>query len=607
MCGIVGYTGGREAAPFLLSGLRALEYRGYDSAGLAVMGEGGLQLAKTSGRIERLAEKTRGGAALPGRSGIGHTRWATHGAPTDVNAHPHVSCGGRFAVVHNGIIENYAALRAELTALGCSFRSETDTEVIAHLLELGYDGDFREALMRTVARLEGSYALGVVCTDFPGEVYAVREASPLILGLGAGENCFASDLAAIAPYTKSAGRLEDGQFARLRPEGVQVYDFAGRPVEPEIFRVDWGPEAAEKGGWEHFMLKEIMEQPRALRSALAPRLRDGLVDCGAELGSALPERLGSVVITACGSAYYAGCVGKLAIERLCRVPVTAELASELRYSDPLIGEDTLVIALSQSGETADTLAAVRECRSRGAKVLAIVNAEGSSLTKLADAVLYTRAGPEIAVASTKGYTTQVAVLTALAAELARRLGRLTEPELRELAAGLYRLPDAVQKAIDLNPGLPELARRYCLDGALYYIGRGTDRAVALEAALKMKEISYRHAEAYAAGELKHGTIALVEEGTSVVALCCRTELLGKMISSIEEVKARGAKVLAVAPAGERRILAAADDVITVPRTGPLLDPVAEIVPLQLLAYYAARELGCDIDKPKNLAKSVTVE
>lgn len=608
MCGIIGFTGGREAAPVLLEGLKALEYRGYDSAGLAVMGEAGLELAKTGGRIEALCEKTHGGADLPGYSGIGHTRWATHGAPTDLNAHPHVSNNGKFAVVHNGIIENYSALREELTARGCVFLSETDTEVVVHLLETCYTGDIKQALMRTAARLEGSYALGILCTDAPGKLYALREASPLILGLGAGENYFASDVTALVAHTRNAVFLEDGQFAELTAEGVTVFDGAGRPIYAPVTRIEWSVEAAEKGGYEHFMLKEIMEQPRAVRAALEPRLRGGGIEFE-ELGisdEAL-RNVRSVVITACGSAYYAGCVGRHAIERLCRLPVTTELASELRYSDPLIGPETLVIALSQSGETADTLAAARECKARGARLLAIVNVVGSSLAKLADDLIYTRAGPEIAVASTKGYTTQVAVICALAAHLAHRLGRIGGAELRRLAGRLYLIPDAIQRAIDMNSALPALAKRYCLGDALYYIGRNVDYAVALEAALKMKEISYDHSEAYAAGELKHGTIALISDGTPVVALCCREELLGKMISGIEEVKARGAKVLAVARSGERRILAAADDVIYVPGTEPLFDAIAEIVPLQLLAYYAAREKGCDIDKPRNLAKSVTVE
>ena len=608
MCGIVGFTGPQPAAPVLLEGLKRLEYRGYDSAGIAVEAEGKIQTEKCSGYLENLVKMTEGGKTVPGFCGIGHTRWATHGAPTVTNAHPHISNDGHFAVVHNGIIENYAQLREELSAKGFIFYSETDTEVVVHLLDMYYTGDLRRAVMKTVARLEGSYALGVLCDERPGELIAVKNASPLILGVGAGENFFASDVTALIGHTRTVIYLEDGEFASIRPDRIRVYDPAGREISKPLSRVMWNTEAAEKGGYEHFMLKEIMEQPRAVRAALEPRLRGGGIEFE-ELGisdEAL-RNVRSVVITACGSAYYAGCVGRHAIERLCRLPVTTELASELRYSDPLIGPETLVIALSQSGETADTLAAARECKARGARLLAIVNVVGSSLAKLADDLIYTRAGPEIAVASTKGYTTQVAVICALAAHLAHRLGRIDGAELRRLAGKLYLIPDAIQRAIDMNSALPALAKRYCLGDALYYIGRNVDYAVALEAALKMKEISYDHSEAYAAGELKHGTIALISDGTPVVALCCREELLGKMISGIEEVKARGAKVLAVARSGERRILAAADDVIYVPGTEPLFDAIAEIVPLQLLAYYAAREKGCDIDKPRNLAKSVTVE
>ena len=608
MCGIVGFTGTAQAAPILLDGLRRLEYRGYDSAGVAVADAGRIEMVKASGSVANLAGKTSDGAALSGTCGIAHTRWATHGAPTDTNAHPHLSEHGLFAVVHNGIIENFAALRAELEAGGIAFRSETDTEVVAHLLEKYYDGDFKRAVMRTAARLEGSYVLGVLCAREPGRLFCVKEAGPLILGLGVGENYFASDVTALVARTKNVVYMDDGELAELTPERVTVYDRTGREIAKDVSHVVWNVEAAEKGGYEHFMLKEIMEQPRAVRAALEPRLRCGGIEFE-ELGIS-DEALGrirSVVITACGSAYYAGCVGKKALERLCRIPVTAELASELRYSDPLIGPDTLVIALSQSGETADTLAAAKECKARGARLLAIVNVVGSSLAKLADDVVYTRAGPEIAVASTKGYTTQVAVICALAAHFAQRLGRISAGELNALASRLYYIPDAIQRAIDMNRALPALAKRYCLGDALYYIGRNVDCAVALEAALKMKEISYNHSEAYAAGELKHGTIALIDEGTPVVALCCREELMEKMVNAIEEVKARGAKVLAVALAGNRRILSAADDVIFIPRTDPVFDAVAEIVPLQLLAYYAAREKGCDIDKPKNLAKSVTVE
>ena len=610
MCGIIGYVGRQEAAPILLEGLERMEYRGYDSTGMAVCGDGVLRVCKKKGRVQVLREMSHDGADLPGTLGIGHTRWATHGEPSDVNAHPHLSQSGKFAVVHNGIIENFIALKEELLQKGYTFRSETDTEVVAQLLDYYYSdcGDFFEAMNRLLHAVDGAYALGIICADYPDRLVAARKDAPLLLGFGDGENFIASDVTALIRHTRDIAYMDDGELAILSRSGIRVYDRQLRPVEKKHHHVDWEVDAAEKGGYAHFMLKEIMEQPRAVRAALEPRLRGGGIEFE-ELGlddEAL-RSIKSIVITACGSAYYAGCVGKQALEKLCRIPVTAELASELRYSDPLIGPETLVIALSQSGETADTLAAARECRSRGARLLAIVNVVGSSLAKLADDVVYTRAGPEIAVASTKGYTTQVAVICALAAHFAHRLGRIDNEELHRLAGRLYLIPDAIQRAIDMNHALPALAKRYCLGDALYYIGRNVDYAVSLEAALKMKEISYNHSEAYAAGELKHGTIALIDEGTPVVALCCREDLLEKMINGIEEVKARGAKVLAVALAGNRRILAAADDAIFIPRIDPFFDAVAEIVPLQLLAYYAAREKGCDIDKPKNLAKSVTVE
>ncbi len=608
MCGIVGFTGAREAAPLLLEGLRRLEYRGYDSAGIAVTGGGTIRVEKVSGKVEKLCEKTRDGAAVPGFTGIGHTRWATHGAPTDTNAHPHLSNDGRFAVVHNGIIENYAALREELTAKGYVFQSETDTEVIVHLLEYFDTGDPKAAVMRTVARLEGSYALGVLCADRPDTLFAVREASPLILGIGVGENYFASDVTALVSYTKNAVYLDDGEFAELTPRGITVYDCSGRPVEKPVARITWDVEAAEKGGYEHFMLKEIMEQPAAVRAALAPRIRDGEILLeGFDLSAEELGRFNRLIITACGSAYYAGCAAKYALEALCRIPVEAVLASELRYGDPLIDDRTLLIVISQSGETADTIAAMKECRARGARTLAIVNVVGSTIAKSADWTLYTRAGPEIAVATTKGYTTQLAVLFLLALSMGRRLGRVDGDRYNALLGDLLRLPKLIQNAIDLNHGIPALAKKYHRSPSLFFIGRNTDWASALEGALKMKEISYIHAESYAAGELKHGTIALIEEGTPVIAVCCNEALEDKTISNIVEVKARGARVLAVAFRGDRKIVSQANDVIYIPRIGTLFSPVLAVIPMQLLAYYVAKENGCDIDKPKNLAKSVTVE
>ena len=607
MCGIVGFTGSRQAAPILLKGLSRLEYRGYDSAGIAVVHDGAIEVEKVSGRIAKLCEKTRDGAAVPGTVGIGHTRWATHGAPTDFNAHPHVSNDGRFAVVHNGIIENYLALREELIADGYVFHSETDTETIVHLLELYYDGDVKAAVMKTAARLEGSYALGILCTDTPDALYVVREASPLILGVGVGENYFASDVTALVSHTKNVIYMEDGEFAMLTPDAVTVYDCTGRETKKPVSRVTWSVEAAEKGGYEHFMLKEIMEQPAAVKAAIAPRLHEGRVRLDDfELTAEQLKNVDKIVITACGSAYYAGCSGRYAIERLCRIPVQVELASELRYADPMVDEHTLVLVISQSGETADTIAALKECKSRGATVLGIVNVVGSTIAKLADHTLYTWAGPEIAVATTKGYTTQLAVLYLFALYAADRLGRIDGARYKALVHELMELPRRIQQTIDMNWQLPAVASRYS-SRSLFFIGRNTDYAVALEGALKMKEISYLHAESYAAGELKHGTIALIEENQPVIAVCCNEAISDKTLSNIVEVKARGAKVLALAFRDNRKIVSQADDVIFIPRVETIFSAALAVVPLQLLAYYAAKEKGCDIDKPKNLAKSVTVE
>ncbi|MBQ8835521.1 MAG: glutamine--fructose-6-phosphate transaminase (isomerizing) [Oscillospiraceae bacterium] len=605
MCGIVGYTGIQNAAPVLLEGLRKLEYRGYDSAGMAVVQDGRIAVSKVTGRIAGLVEKTEDGRLLPGTTGVGHTRWATHGAPTEPNAHPHTSNDGRFAVVHNGIIENYMELREELTRKGYHFESETDTEVVVHLVEMYYKGNLKQAVMRTSARLQGSYALGIVCADEPGKIFAVREASPLILGIGIGENYFASDVTALVAYTRNAIYLEDGEFAELTPDGIQVYDCAGRPIQKKISRITWDIQAAEKGGYDHFMLKEIMEQPRAVKATMAPRIKGSdivLDDVDIDL-----KQINKIVITACGSAYYAGCAAKYAIEKLCRIPVLTELASELRYSDPLIDGHTLLIVLSQSGETADTIAAMRECKSRGAKTLAVVNVVGSTIAKTADWCLYTWAGPEIAVATTKGYTTQLTVLYLFALYAARKLETIDDAAYRKLLTSLKALPKLLQQALDMNPNITQLAKKYHCAYSMFFIGRNTDYAVALEGALKMKEISYIHAESYAAGELKHGTIALIHEGQPVIALCCNDSITEKTMSNIVEVKARGAEVLAVAFKDNQKIVSLADDMIFIPKVNTLFSAAVEIVPLQILAYHVAKENGCDIDKPKNLAKSVTVE
>ena len=608
MCGIVGYTGSQAAAPILLDGLKKLEYRGYDSAGIAVLNDNLIAVSKVTGRIANLCERTADGKNCPGTVGIGHTRWATHGAPTDTNAHPHMSNDGKFAVVHNGIIENYIALREELIQKGYRFESQTDTEVIVHLIEMYYTGDLKKAVIKTSARLQGSYALGVVCADEPEKIYVAREASPLILGVGAGENYFASDVTALVSYTRNAIYMDDGEFAEITPDSITVFNPAGQPTHKKISRITWDIQSAEKGGYEHFMLKEIIEQPRAVKATIAPRIKDGeIILDETELTADYLESINKIVITACGSAYYAGCAGKYAIEKLCRIPVQVELASELRYSDPLIDEHTLLIVLSQSGETADTIAAMKECKNRGAKTLAVVNVVGSTIANTADYTLYTWAGPEIAVATTKGYTTQVSVLYLFALYAAKKMNRIDDELYNTLLAALKTLPKKIQEALDMNSAIPTLVKKYHGADSMFFIGRNTDYAVALEGALKMKEISYIHAESYAAGELKHGTIALIEEHQPVIAMCCNESIMEKTMSNIVEVKARGAEVLAVTFKDNQKIVSLADDMIYVPKIETIFTAAVEIVPLQLLAYYVAKENGCDIDKPKNLAKSVTVE
>ena len=608
MCGIVGYTGVQGASPILLEGLKKLEYRGYDSAGIALINDGTISIAKVTGRIANLCEKINDGKDYPGTTGIGHTRWATHGAPSDTNAHPHMSNDGRFAIVHNGIIENYMSLHDELTAKGYHFESETDTEVIVHLLEMYYKGDIKKAVIKTSTRLQGSYALGVICADDPDKLYVAREASPLILGVGVGENFFASDVTALVSYTRNAIYLEDGEFAEISPEEIKVFDVALQPVSKKISRIVWDIQAAEKGGYEHFMLKEIMEQPRAFKATIAPRIKEGeIVLDETDLSKEYLESVNKIVITACGSAYYAGCAAKYTIEKLCRVPVITELASELRYADPLIDEHTLLIVLSQSGETADTIAAMKECKNRGAKTIAIVNVVGSTIAKLADHALYTWAGPEIAVATTKGYTTQLAVLYLFSLYTAKKIGSISDEEFNRLLTALKALPKKIQETIDTNSKIHKLAIKYYDNKSMFFIGRNTDYAIALEGALKMKEISYIHAESYAAGELKHGTIALIEEHRPVVALCYNEKIMEKTLSNIVEVKARGADVLALTYKGNNQIVSVANDVIYVPKVDTLFSSAVEIIPLQMLAYYVAKLNECDIDKPKNLAKSVTVE
>ena len=610
MCGIVGYVGAQQAAPILLEGLQKLEYRGYDSAGIAVLDGSTIELAKACGEIKNLLAKTHDGSDLHGYIGLGHTRWATHGAPTEANAHPHVSNDGKFAIVQNGIIENFMELREMLQAKGFRFHSETDTEVIVHLLDMYYtgDGNLKDTVMKTLGRLEGSYAIGILCADCPEQMVLARNGCPLISGVGAGENFFASDVTALVSHTKNVVYLDDGELAEVRADGYTVFDCTGKPVHKPVSRVAWDIEAAEKGGYEHFMLKEIMEQPRAIKSTLDPRVKDHRVVFD-ELKMTDEQLMGfnKIMITACGSAFYAGQAGKYALEKLTHIPVDADLASEFRYRDPIVDEHTLMIIISQSGETADTIAAIREAQSKGAYVLSIVNVVGSTIARISDDVIYTWAGPEIAVATTKGYTTQVSVLYLLALYLGEKRGCLSREEAAKLTDDLMILPQMVQRAIDLNPQIAQLAERYKNNPSLFFIGRNVDYAVCMEGSLKLKEISYLHSEAYAAGELKHGTIALIEENRLVIAVACYEPLFDKTMSNVKEVKARGARVLGVALEGNRAIYSEADDVILVPRMDDLFVVPAEIVPLQLFAYYVAKANGCAIDKPKNLAKSVTVE
>ena len=614
MCGIIGFTGNKQAAPILLAGLARMEYRGYDSAGIAVVSSDpprALQLAKVSGKVAGLFEKTQNGAAFPGTCGIGHTRWATHGAPTETNAHPHVSMHGMFAVNHNGIIENFVPLKQELLAKGYTFKSETDTEVVAQLLEDNYEGDFQKAVEKVLSMIEGSYAFAIVCKDDPDTLFAVKKNSPLILGKGEGFNLFASDVTALVEHTREVIYMEDGQYAKVTPDSIELFAEDGSPLPLVTSHVTLSISAAEKGGYEHFMMKEMMEQPEAVERTISPRIKDGEIVLD-DFSLTREQLLGfrKIMITACGSAYYAGLAGKYAIERLCGLPVDVQIASELRYSDTPIDDRCLLIVLSQSGETLDTIAAVKECKAKGATVLAIVNVVESALTKLADSVLYTWAGPEVAVATTKGYTTQLAVLYLFAVYAAKVLGRLDSEAYASYIRELQQLPEAVRASLKLDCDMENMAQYFKDAQHVFYLGRNTDSALAMEGALKFKEISYIHAEAYAAGELKHGTIALIEPGTPVVSLCTNEALIEKSLSNIIEVKARGAVVTAVVPAGvpiSEEIRGYADRCVEVPALRDIFASIAAVVPLQLLAYHVAKLRGCSIDKPKNLAKSVTVE
>ena len=611
MCGIVGYIGEEQAAPLLLQGLEKLEYRGYDSAGVAVYTGEKLEVAKAKGRLKILSDMLDEGKSLKGTIGIGHTRWATHGAPSDINSHPQVSDSGKFAVVHNGIIENYLTLKTFLMDRGITFVSETDTEVVAQLLEYyykKYQCDILEAMTRVIHKVEGSYALGVICQDSPDELYAVRKDSPLIVGLGQGENFIASDVPAILAKTREIYRLNDNEIVRLTRSGVTVFNTDRDEVHKEPVHIDWDVSAAEKGGYEHFMFKEIMEQPKAIRDTISPRIRDGkIVLDDITLTREQVESFRRIVIVACGSAYHVGVVAKYALEQLTRIPVEVDVASEFRYRHPIIDDKALVLIISQSGETADTLAAMREAKRLGARTLSIVNVVGSSIANESDDVLYTWAGPEIAVATTKAYSTQLAVVYLLALYLADLLGTISPEEYASYLDDLQKLPEQIEAVLQNREHIQYFASRNFNAKDIFFIGRNIDYALSLEGSLKLKEISYIHSEAYAAGELKHGTISLVEDGTLVVALASFLPLFDKTMSNVKEVKARGAYVLGLTVEGKTEIEKETDFVFYLPATNAMMQPSLMVVPLQLFAYYVAAMKGCDIDKPRNLAKSVTVE
>ena len=608
MCGIVGYTGPRDAGPVLLDGLRRLEYRGYDSAGIALVTENGdLFVEKRAGKVAVLTDALGGGPPTAG-IGRGHTRWATHGRPSDLNAHPHSDCTGRITVVHNGIVENFRELRDELVAEGHILTSETDTEVVAHLVEAAYKGDLADAVRVALGRLEGAYALVVLNRDEPDRLVGARLNAPLIVGVGEGESFFASDVAAIISYTKRVIFLADGDLADLRPTSVTITDRSGKPVERQIDEIPWSAEAAEKGGYAHFMLKEIHEQPAALTAAMTGRLRGGSV-CLEELDP-IRERLAGidrVEMIACGTAYYASLVGAALFQEWLGIPARSTVASEFRYSPPPIDARTLVIAVTQSGETADTIAAARLAGDRGAVVVAVTNTVGSAITREAHASVFLQAGPEVAVAATKTFVTQVATVVMLAADIAHQLGRLTPKAESELVAALRKLPDQAERAIELAATTEEMATRYADAAGFMYIGRSFGYPAALEGARKIKEISYLHAEGYAAGELKHGPISLLDAEVPLVAVATKSSVYEKLISNLMEGKARDARVLAVATEGDEQIGRLASDVCWVPDTIEALSTILAVIPLQLFAYYVAVRRGRDVDQPRNLAKSVTVE
>ena len=611
MCGIVGYVGKNQAPSILIDGLGKLEYRGYDSAGIAVFDGNEINIAKTKGRLSNLIKLLLENP-LSGTIGIGHTRWATHGAPSDTNSHPHISEDHKIAVVHNGIIENYMDIKEELLKEGYHFLSETDTETIAHLIDYYYKEsmDFEDSVFKAVSRLEGSYALGIICKDSPDKLIAVRKGSPLVIGKGNGENFIASDIPALLNYTREVYFLEEEEIAVITDNDISIYDSNRNKIERDIYHVTWDIEAAEKSGYAHFMLKEIHEQPKIVRETILKRLpetEDGIVLDNIKLSKQELENIDRIYVVACGTAYYAGLIGKHLIEKICRIPVISEVASEFRYKDPILDDRTLVIVVSQSGETADTLEALRIAKRNGARVLAIVNAVGSSIAREADDVFYILAGPEIAVASTKAYSAQVAAMYILTCHIAIETGKMSMEEFKTVKEELYTIPSKIEVILQKEKTERKLAEKYKDVKNVFYIGRGLDYLVSQEGSLKLKEIAYLHSEAYAAGELKHGPIAMIDENTLVVAIAAQEDLIEKTISNIKEVKARGAKTVAIAMKGNTKIAEVADDVIYIPRTLGILAPVLANIPNQLFAYYMALNLGTDIDKPRNLAKSVTVE
>ncbi len=609
MCGIVGYIGKENASSILIEGLKKLEYRGYDSAGIAVYHQGKVDIRKYKGRLNVLERHIRE-VPVHGTMGIGHTRWATHGAPSDINSHPHSNASGEIVLVHNGIIENYLELKEELEDLGYVFHSETDTEVIAHLLDVLYTEDIVTTVQKALEKLHGSYALGIISTREPDKLIGVRKDSPLVVGLGQGENFIASDIPAILKHTRRVYFLEDHEIIVMTKDEVKVIDKKGNLIPKEVFKVEWDISAAEKGGYRHFMLKEIEEQPKALRDTMASRIIEDtgrIVLDNIKLGKEELQKISRIHIVACGTAYHAGMVGKYAIERLARIPVEAEVASEFRYKDPILDERSLVMVISQSGETADTLAALRLAKERKARVIAITNVVGSSVSREADDVLYTWAGPEIAVASTKAYITQLSCMYMIALHFAHQLGRMPQDHFKELLNSLKQTPQMVEDMIKSKHDIQRFADHRFNAKNIFFIGRGLDYYTALEGSLKLKEISYVHSEAYAAGELKHGTIALIEEGSLVIALATQGDLYQKLLSNIKEVKARGAYVLAISQEGHREVEKVADEVFYIPSVNDLLASIPTIPILQMVAYYIAVARGCDVDKPRNLAKSVTVE